>query len=408
MKRAVLLVERNFISNHVGVRRVTFWWRRQLEEAGFQVSFAAPMKDELVLLNRADIARGLERFEQSQSDMPTWVGEGEIKLSREWRRPEASSRPPRFERAIRLADFDFSVATCPWLFVGAKVRERFSVGIVHDLVPNLMASGVLSFGKVTAIHEFAHAHDVGYQVYLNQAERIVAGSQSACADFIDFYRMPESDADRIRQVLPYTPPTPRPRRIKARSEPTHILLVNILDHRKNPFAAAAAVSKIASDRPLVVDVVGAPRMESQAVLRFLQDLSASCTQIRWHRMASDRHLSRLYAEADALVFPSFYEGLGFPILEAQAAGTPAATSSTSSCGEINLNTTLAADPHDVDALEKAVRLCVAGACGILRGNELVQSVSEFAAARNRLEVLDLPHLSGAFEASTLQDREAVA
>ena len=408
MKTAVLLVERNFVGVHVGVRRVTLWWRRRLEEAGFHVSFAAPVNDEFVLLNQADIRRALERFERSQSGTRAWAADYQSKLSVMWPRIEPAFKPPRFERAIRLADFDLSVATCPWLFSGATVHERFSVGIVHDLVPNLMASGALSFGRVMAVHEFAHAHDVGYQAYLNQAERIVTGSRSARSDFIDFYRLGKTDASRVKQVLPYTPPQPRSRRISTTSGPARLLLVNVLDYRKNPFAAAAVVSKIASDRPVAVDVVGMPRMEAQAVRRFFQDMSASCTRVHWHRTASDRHLARLYAEADALVFPSFYEGLGFPILEAQAAGTPAVTSSTSSCGEINLNKTLSVDPHDIDALEKAVFRTLAGPYGLLRGNELARSVSAFATARNGLAALDLPQVSEVFDASTLEHRGAVA
>ncbi|TRZ80352.1 glycosyltransferase family 1 protein [bacterium] len=42
----------------------------------------------------------------------------------------------------------------------------------------------------------------------------------------------------------------------------------------------------------------------------------------------------LLKNAEALVFPSFYEGFGMPILEAQSMGTPVITSDNSSMGEI--------------------------------------------------------------------------
>lgn len=58
----------------------------------------------------------------------------------------------------------------------------------------------------------------------------------------------------------------------------------------------------------------------------------------------------LYAGALALVFPSLYEGFGFPVLEAMHCGTPVITSSTSSPPELAGDAALLADPLDVDAI----------------------------------------------------------
>ena len=49
---------------------------------------------------------------------------------------------------------------------------------------------------------------------------------------------------------------------------------------------------------------------------------------------SDRKKWELLRSAEALVFPSFYEGFGMPILEAQAVGVPVITSNNSSMREI--------------------------------------------------------------------------
>jgi glycosyltransferase involved in cell wall biosynthesis len=49
---------------------------------------------------------------------------------------------------------------------------------------------------------------------------------------------------------------------------------------------------------------------------------------------SDEDLVGLYAQAEALLYPSFAEGFGFPVLEAQASGCPVITSNTSSVVEI--------------------------------------------------------------------------
>jgi glycosyltransferase involved in cell wall biosynthesis len=62
----------------------------------------------------------------------------------------------------------------------------------------------------------------------------------------------------------------------------------------------------------------------------------------------------LYVGADAFVFPSLYEGFGFPILEAAAYGVPVITSSTSALAEIAGNAAVLVDPLDVDDIAGAI------------------------------------------------------
>ena len=63
----------------------------------------------------------------------------------------------------------------------------------------------------------------------------------------------------------------------------------------------------------------------------------------------------LLSGATALVFPSLYEGFGFPVLEAQACGTPVVCSNTSSLPEVAGEGALLVDPRDTAALAVALR-----------------------------------------------------
>jgi glycosyltransferase involved in cell wall biosynthesis len=65
-------------------------------------------------------------------------------------------------------------------------------------------------------------------------------------------------------------------------------------------------------------------------------------------------LNCFYSAADCFVYPSLYEGFGFPILEAFISGTAVVTSKSSSCGEIASDAALSVDPSDNDALEEAI------------------------------------------------------
>lgn len=58
----------------------------------------------------------------------------------------------------------------------------------------------------------------------------------------------------------------------------------------------------------------------------------------------------LYKEAYALIFPSLYEGFGFPLLEAMASGCPVITSNISSMPEVCENAVLYFNPYDKSSL----------------------------------------------------------
>ena len=57
-------------------------------------------------------------------------------------------------------------------------------------------------------------------------------------------------------------------------------------------------------------------------------------------------LPALYSGADVFVYPSFYEGFGFPVLESIACGTPVVTSNISSLPELAGHAAVLVDPND--------------------------------------------------------------
>ncbi|MFP4322008.1 MAG: glycosyltransferase family 4 protein [Anaerolineales bacterium] len=65
---------------------------------------------------------------------------------------------------------------------------------------------------------------------------------------------------------------------------------------------------------------------------------------------ADEDLDALYSGAWGFVFPSLYEGFGFPVLEAMRCGTPVLCSNTSSLPELAGAAALLVDPLDVDAI----------------------------------------------------------
>jgi len=71
-------------------------------------------------------------------------------------------------------------------------------------------------------------------------------------------------------------------------------------------------------------------------------------------VVTDTRLVEIYNAADVLLFPSHYEGFGWPPLEAMACGTPVVVSSAASVVEIVRNAGLIARATDTDGLVSAV------------------------------------------------------
>jgi len=65
-------------------------------------------------------------------------------------------------------------------------------------------------------------------------------------------------------------------------------------------------------------------------------------------------LASHYRGAISLVFPSLYEGFGLPILEAMSYDCPVITSSISSMPEVAGDAAILVDPHDVNAISRAM------------------------------------------------------
>ena len=71
---------------------------------------------------------------------------------------------------------------------------------------------------------------------------------------------------------------------------------------------------------------------------------------------SNEELPLLYSAADVLLYPSFYEGFGLPILEALACGTAVITSNVSSMPEVGGDAAIYVDPDSVEDIREKLRM----------------------------------------------------
>jgi glycosyltransferase involved in cell wall biosynthesis len=277
-------------------------------------------------------------------------------------------RDPRFQTVS-----DPLLRRLPWarwldLRIGA-IAERHALDVVH--YPNQLGGAFLSsrIPRVLTLHDLTplshpQLHPwwtvLGYRVLLRRsvqrADRVLVDSQSVRADLLRV--APESD--RV---------TPIPLGVDARFRPVapsadlrqrldlperFLLSVGVLEPRKNHAAMVRALARVhAAGERLTLVIVG------RAGWRWVDPLEATgLTELRpWVRILRDlptADLVELYGGARALVYPSFSEGFGLPVLEAMACGCPVITSDRSSLPEVGGDAALYASPDDPAAI--AVRI----------------------------------------------------
>ena len=86
--------------------------------------------------------------------------------------------------------------------------------------------------------------------------------------------------------------------------------------------------------------------------QFYERAIAGKTQVRELVSVQNEDLRALYSTATALLFPSFQEGFGWPIIEAQACGCPVITSNRTPMTEVGENAAIYINP---DSPEEAAR-----------------------------------------------------
>ncbi|MGB5984746.1 MAG: glycosyltransferase family 1 protein [Desulfobacterales bacterium] len=190
-----------------------------------------------------------------------------------------------------------------------------------------------------------------------RAQRIVTDARATARDLTRTMGIP---AAKIRVIYPGPPgltdgkQAERPRKLPDLPR-RYFLFVGTLDPRKNfagLFEAFARLNPEKKDLHLVI--VGASGWKNQEFHAMLKH-HPTASRLLFTGYVSRDQLQIIYERAIALVFPSFYEGFGFPILEAMAAGTPVITADRSSLPEVAGNGAIQVDPHDIPALTRAMR-----------------------------------------------------
>jgi glycosyltransferase involved in cell wall biosynthesis len=187
---------------------------------------------------------------------------------------------------------------------------------------------------------------------VRRADRVLAVSEGTKRDLVERYGADE----RKIAVIPngvdegFSPDGP------SRDGAPYLLFVGALQRRKDPLAAIEALSLSDSDLRLVL--VG-PDKGAAAEARATAARLGLSDRVEFAGHVEKPTLAALYRGAEALVFPSRYEGFGLPVLEAMASGTPVVATSAGAIPEIAGEAAVLVEPGDPVALAGGIERALA-------------------------------------------------
>ncbi len=199
-----------------------------------------------------------------------------------------------------------------------------------------------------------------------EARALVAVSENTRDDIVELLNVPAEKVRVIYSGLEAVSPLPEPD-IRQQFLKTHdlghnfILYLGNIEPRKNIVGLIYAYNLLRDANINLVDVklvlAGAAGWKNRKIFQAWQD-SPYKQQIKFLGYVSPVEKEILYHEANLFAYPSFYEGFGFPPLEAMARGLPVITSNVSSLPEVVGEAAITVNPYDVNDLAKAMELVI--------------------------------------------------
>ncbi|MFQ5652696.1 MAG: glycosyltransferase family 4 protein [bacterium] len=214
------------------------------------------------------------------------------------------------------------------------------------------------------LKSFYIQHSLRYS--LERASRIIAVSENTRRDLAGFLGRPPERVQVIhhgvdRPTSPFVPAAPRLRRTAGQASEHNvkehkklaldiqrdfILFVGTRRPHKNIEGLIQALALLRKKYEQEIDLVVAGKAYSDytAPERLVQHLGLQ-HHVHFLDFVPDAELAALYQSARVVSLPSFYEGFGFPVLEALAYGKPFVGSNVTSIPEVVGKAGLLVDPN---------------------------------------------------------------
>ncbi len=196
------------------------------------------------------------------------------------------------------------------------------------------------------------------RVSVRRAAHVITVSEFTRREVLDLLGVPPAKVTAIPngrdpRFQPVDESTLAAFRARMRLPPRFLLFVGTLEPRKNVPTLLRAYARVKERLRLPLVIGGGKGWLYDEIFALVRELSIN-DEVRFLGFVDRDDLPLLYAAATAFVYPSLYEGFGFPPLEAMASGTPVVVSDAGSLQEVVGDAGMIVPARDVDALAESL------------------------------------------------------
>ncbi|MBU1077501.1 MAG: glycosyltransferase family 4 protein [Spirochaetes bacterium] len=306
------------------------------------------------------------------SERPTGIGNYIINLIHALLKVDNKNQYYLFYRN-RIKKFQFlhfetpSIRFNPYFF-----KDKQNIEIFHD-----PSSKYIRMGKsrsIITVHDIVVARSEDYtsekfkrsqmpklKRSLDKADHIITVSEFTKRELLKYFNLQEEKISSVHHGVNsniFMPGSKNPDFVKKQKIPKkYLFFVGNIEKRKNLIGIIKSFEVIRrKEKDLFLILAGKNGYGGEEIRTFIAKSPAKKNIIELNYIPNNE-LPLFYQNAEALFFPSYYEGFGIPILEAMACGCPVITSSVSAMKEAAGKAALYVDPFDLkDIIEKTCRL----------------------------------------------------
>lgn len=260
---------------------------------------------------------------------------------------------PKIDQLIDKVDLFF----LPNLIFSALSADCKKIITVHDLsfeiFPNFFSVKRRLWHKI-----------INPKKIINRCDKIIAVSQNTKNDLINLYKI---KAEKIKVIYSGVETElykkiNHPKKLTTIKEKyqladNFILYLGTIEPRKNIEGIIQSFNLLKNNYPnlhnLQLVIAGDKGWKYETVFSLAQNSSYS-QDIKFIGYVSRKDKPFLYNLAQIFIFPSFYEGFGLPVLEAQACGTPVIAGLNSAFPEILKDTAVLVNPDNLTEISQAI------------------------------------------------------
>jgi glycosyltransferase involved in cell wall biosynthesis len=222
------------------------------------------------------------------------------------------------------------------------IRRRRLVVTHHDCIHELFPNLFRNTAKILRNRKQLYA----------AADAIICISESSRKDLLHFYNVDVRRTHVIHHGFAAFPVLGNGSTTNLPTQPPYLLFVGARGTYKSFIAFLEAFSESGVSKNYDLVAVGGGPFTPVELAKLKALGIANCVKII--PKATDSVLSEMYRNAALLVYPSLYEGFGFPPLEAMSLGCPVLTANTSSMPEVCGDAVFYFDPKVPGALATAL------------------------------------------------------